>query len=146
MLTKRILIAVVAIVMLGTTPILAELDGKWKGEGDGIWIHSSPSGIAVLHPWQNWEGIVKNGSFTGTWSDAAGYTGGFQGSVTAISLTTALVQGTWSWYDISGIMLVGPFQMKFNYIDEVCKGTWTSYDAKSAEPLGTMWGERAGWD
>jgi hypothetical protein len=138
---KRIGIAVVAILMLAATPIFAELDGQWKGEGEGTW--SPPSGI-ILNPWQSWEGRVKEGVFWGTWSDADGHTGGFHGSIIALSPTTASAQGTWTWYDITGITVVGPFEMSLNYVNETCKGWWSSFDAVSAKPLGKMWGVRVG--
>lgn len=139
---KRIAIAAFALLMIAVTPIFAELDGNWEGQGEGTW--NPPSGIIPLHPWENWEGTVKEGVFNGTWYDSEGYTGDFYGTITAISPTTAYCEGTWSWNDASGITSIGPFWMTFNYETELCKGTWSSYDAVSAEPLGTMWGERVG--
>jgi hypothetical protein len=144
MLNPKRLIAVAAIatLLVAATPLAAELDGEWAGSGRG-WCYS-PDGD-IMHPWQEWSGIVSGGSFDGDWSDSDGNVGIFEGSILMLSPVSAYCTGTWYWVSPDGTAPVemGAFNMTFNYLDEdeTCHGTWSTPDAAT---LGRMKGERIG--
>ncbi len=128
---KKLLLAMLAVVMLlGATPLFAELEGTWAGEGRGFFIY--PAGIPsdTVYVFQRWEGVVRNGEFRGEWSDADGHSGKFRGRIILMSLTEAYCEGEWLWIDTSVdppvIRARGPFNMTFYYRDEdeTCSGNW----------------------
>jgi hypothetical protein len=144
---KKLLIALAVIFLVGATPALADLDGIWEGYGEG-WCYA-PAGSIILHPWQSWNGTVKEGVFSGFWTDNEGNSGGFDGSILYFfttnppSYTFAGCEGTWTWDDPSGLEPVelGGFHMTFNVDLDTCWGNWWPYDGSQG---GTMWGWRIG--
>jgi hypothetical protein len=142
---KLILSVVSAALLLGATPLLAELEGNWAGDGEGFFVY--PPGAIVqdtVYAWQSWQGTVEDGTFWGTWYDAEGHAGNFKGSIILMSLTSAYCEGTWTWVDTSAdppiVKARGPFNMTFYYQDddETCSGNWAYNNIYD----GTMQGSR----
>lgn len=135
---RKLLIASIAILVIGATALTADLNGVWEGTGRGRC--ETPTGI-IIYPWHEWSGTMVNGvTFSGDWRDQNGQRGKCSGSVIAISPTTALCVGTWNWIDASFdppvVYEMGSFQMYFNYVADTCWGTWTAYSGEG----GTMRG------
>jgi hypothetical protein len=129
--SKKLLIAALAVILaVGATPLFAELEGTWAGDGRGFIV--DPSGIPsdTVYVWQHWEGTVRDGDFWGEWSDADGHHGKFKGGIILMSITEAYCEGEWLWIDDSVeppvIRLRGSFDMIFRYRDddETCSGNW----------------------
>jgi hypothetical protein len=144
--SKALIIALAVIFLVGATPALADLDGVWEGYGSGSYY--LPDG-SMIHPWQSWNGTVKEGVFSGSWQDEDGNTGGFTGGIICFyttnppSYTFAHCAGTWTWDDPSGLEPVelGSFNMEFNVDLDTCWGNWLPYNNLQG---GTMWGWRIG--
>jgi hypothetical protein len=145
---KKLLITALAVILLaGATPLAAELDGTWEGNGEGSC--ETPTGI-IIYPWETWYGDVLNGAFDGNWEDPDGNYGTFHGgiiffyiSVEPPSYTMAHCEGTWTWMSPDGLepIEMGGFSMEFNLGLEICDGEWWPYSGAEG---GTMWGWRIG--
>lgn len=144
-INKKIILGVVAVLLLGTTPAFADLEGVWAGEGEGYCY--APDG-SIIYPWQTWMGEVSEGTFEGDWEDSddnyGGFTGGiifFYVSVEPGSHTMAHCEGEWTWIgpDSAEPVEMGSFEMEFDLDDETCDGSWST--PEGATP-GYMWGER----
>ena len=145
--SKKLLIAALAVILLiGATPLFADLEGTWEGNGEGSC--ETPTGI-IIYPWETWNGDVLNGAFDGNWEDPDGNHGTFHGGITSFfttvppSYTFAGCEGTWTWIDPSGLepIELGSFWMTFNVDLDICWGEWLPYTNAQG---GTMWGWRIG--
>ncbi len=136
---KLTLIAIMSFALLGATTVVAE---DWAGTGEGEW--SRPDG-SPAYPWQGWSATLEDGTFTGTWTDDLGNSGGFSGSIlyyyTSVEPgdTYGHCEGTWTVYNLSGVSIGGPFSMEFNVTQGTCEGVWK---AKQGVGKGTMTGAR----
>jgi hypothetical protein len=143
---RKFLLAVLAITILaGATPLLAQLNGTWAGEGEGVC--SPPPGIPSLFPiyaWQNWQGIVEDDAvFYGDWYDNRGNNGTFKGEIISLTSEGAYCEGKWYWfderYDPPRIYYMGPFSMEFVLEEAICYGEWRTYYSNEE---GIMKGEK----
>lgn len=141
---RKTLIPVVVVALLCATPLLAQLEGTWAGEGEGA---CSPPPVTPtdfpIYAWQNWKGVVEDDVFTGEWYDADGNDGIFKGEIILSTPEDAYCEGQWYWYDERfdppRLYRMGPFSMKFKLEEAICYGEWKS--AYSNEG-GTMKGEK----
>ncbi len=140
---KKILLTGLAVILLlGATPIAAQIAGTWEGTGEGC---CCPRLSTVIYPWQNWIGAIPltQDVFTGEWWDADCNHGIFKGEILWISTDVAISNGRWYWYDPTGSdpqpVYGGDFEMKFYVYERECTGTWTSIWPSPCEQ-GTMRG------
>jgi hypothetical protein len=145
---KKILVALVVLLALGATmPVFAELNGHWAGTGRGVCYPPFPTPTPhPIYAWQHWSGRVEDSrDFYGRWEDEEGNYGKFKGEIILMSPTTAYCRGEWTWFntfvDPPREIVMGKFDMSFNYVEEVCEGRWWTPDG--AVP-GSMRGERIG--
>ncbi|TKJ43651.1 hypothetical protein CEE36_02915 [candidate division TA06 bacterium B3_TA06] len=143
---KKILIAALAVIFLaGATPLLAQLNGTWAGEGEGVC--SPPPPIPTdfpIYAWQNWKGLVEdNEVFYGEWYDNRCNNGTFKGEIVFVTPEDAYCEGEWHWfderYDPPRVYYMGPFSMKFKLEEAICYGEWRTYYSNES---GTMKGEK----
>jgi hypothetical protein len=147
---KLILTALVVVVLLGATPLAAQLYGTWAGTGEGC---CYPGPGVVIYPWQTWKGEVYISSyqdvpiFEGEWWDADGNHGTFKGKPIPSIPEIAVFRGEWTWFDPTGTSARprygGDFEMIFYFMSShpYCEGTWTSIWPSPGLP-GTMKGEK----
>jgi len=137
---KKILLTGLAVILLlGATPLAAQLAGVWEGTGTGA---AYPPCHLPIHPWQNWIGEIPNSQdvFFGEWWDADCNHGTFKGEIEWTSITEAYCEGYWTWDDPSAPSIVaGDFEMTFYILEGICEGTWTSIWPSPSDP-GTMKG------
>ncbi|TKJ43644.1 hypothetical protein CEE36_02880 [candidate division TA06 bacterium B3_TA06] len=147
--SKKLLIALAVILAVGATPLLAQLEGPWAGNGEGSC--KTPTGITI-YPWQEWDGFVENGAFDGSWWD--GDNGGnFHGDIISISTPVppaephdvAYCEGTWTWVNDEGEEIsMGQFWMNFDLLYGTCEGEWWPCNRPEPWGPGIMWGWRIG--
>jgi hypothetical protein len=143
---KLIITALAVILLLGATPLAAQLAGTWAGTGRGS---CCPHPGVTIYPWQEWKGEIPNSEdvFTGEWWDSNGNQGIFKGEIDWPSITVAVAKGSWYWYDPTGPakpVYGGDFEMKFYPMASIppyCNGTWTSIWPSPGLP-GTMRGRK----
>ena len=127
--SKKLLITLAVILLIGATPLAAQIAGTWEGTGKGA---AYPPCHLPIYPWQKWVGEIPNSQdvFTGEWWDSDGNNGIFKGEIEWTSITVALCKGKWYWFDPTGPDLQpiygGDFEMKFYVYEKECAGTWTS--------------------
>ena len=122
---KILLTGLVVILLLGATPLSAQLAGTWEGIGTG---EAHPPCHLPIYPWQDWIGEIPNSEdvFSGEWKDSLENRGTFEGEITISSVTQAYCEGYWTWDDPSAPSIIaGEFEMIFYIYEERCEGTWT---------------------
>lgn len=145
---KILLTAVAVTVMLGATPLFAQLAGVWEGTGTG---NAYPHPGVVIYPWQNWQGEIPatQDVFTGEWYDSLGNHGIFKGEVEFSPIPEiAYAKGSWYWYDPTGTadpVYGGDFEMTFWFLNERCNGIWNTIWPSSSD-RGTMKGYKVSPD
>jgi hypothetical protein len=149
---KKIMpILTIAMLFAGASPLLADLDGLWEGEGKGYCNPPFPTPYEYrIYAWQKWTGYVENKEvFYGKWEDEKGNYGRFEGKILPKSPSDQYVicQGKWTWFNVFGKvpeeLTMGPFTMNFYYKDDYCEGKWWS-DHPASLKFGTMTGKRIG--
>ncbi|TKJ43647.1 hypothetical protein CEE36_02895 [candidate division TA06 bacterium B3_TA06] len=138
---KKILLTGLAVILLlGATPLAAQIAGRWEGTGTG---EAYPPCHPPIHPWQIWMGEIPltQDVFTGEWCDADCNHGTFKGEIAPFSTPEeAYCEGYWTWDDPSSpSIIVGHFKMTFYILEGICEGTWTSIWPSPSGP-GTMKG------
>jgi len=138
---KTILTALAVILLLAATPAFAQLAGTWAGVGAGS---AHPPGT-VIYPWQEWKGFIPDSedAFYGEWCDADGNHGKFKGKLVPSPIPEERhFKGYWTWDDPSSVSKkAGDFHMVFYFLEDYCKGTWTSIWPSPGFP-GIMKGEK----
>lgn len=145
---KLILAAIASVALIAATPVFAQPNGTWAGDGEGWCPYPVTYPGEYMKPWQNWKGIVENEEvFYGDWWDAGDNSGTFKGTVTIISRYEAYCEGEWYWidyrYDPPQYHYMGTFSMKFKYpltSLPYCYGEWQGY-VPSGIYTGTMKGK-----
>jgi hypothetical protein len=139
---KLLLTGLAVILLLGATPLAAQLAGTWAGTGEGC---CCPRPGVVIYPWQEWKGEIPNSQdvFYGEWCDADGNHGRFEGKPIPSIPEIAVFRGFWTWETPQGIFRGGEFKMIFYFMssEPYCEGTWTSIWPSPCPP-GTMKGEK----
>jgi len=139
---KLLLTALAVTLLLGATPLAAQIAGTWEGTGRGC---CYPRLSTVIYPWQEWKGEIPNSedAFSGEWWDADDNHGTFESEIVWVSVTLAIARGSWYWFDPTGPshepVYGGDFEMKFYVYERECTGTWTTIWPSPSE-LGTMRG------
>lgn len=148
--SKKLIFAFMVICTISTSPLLADLNGLWEGEGKGVCYPPFSTPYAYpIYAWQLWNGTVeKDGLFYGEWKDEKGNYGRIKGEMIPVPTPDmAIAKGVWTWYNIfvdpPEEIEMGDFNMTFHIHDEYCEGKWWSYTSPTARP-GTMWGKRIG--
>ena len=143
--SKKILLTGLAVILLlGATPLAAQIAGTWEGTGTSC---CCPHPGTIIYPWQKWVGEIPNSEdvFTGEWKDSLDNRGTFKGEILWISTTVAIARGSWYWFDPTGPshepVYGGDFEMKFYVYERECTGTWTSIWPSPCEQ-GTMRGRK----
>ncbi len=145
---RKALFALAAISLLAASPLAADLWGTWAGTGNG---NCYPPPGSVIYPWQQWKGDVYTIDsqdapiFEGVWSDKLGNHGTFKGNIYFPPIEEqAIAEGEWTWYDPLGPsaepIVGGKFKMTFSFLEDYCKGTWTTIWISSSAK-GTMEGK-----
>lgn len=143
---KSLLIALTAILLIGAVPAFAQLEGDWRGTGDGVCSPPVGSTDFPIYGWQTWKGQILDDDFWGSWSDETGNYGNFKGKIVCLSVEEAYCEGEWTWfYETSGTISeinMGPFQMYFVYFPvetPYCYGKWqTNYSNEAGTMEGRM--------
>jgi len=138
---KILLTALAVILLLGATPLAAQIAGVWEGTGKGA---AYPPCHLPIYPWQKWIGEIPNSEdvFFGEWKDTLDNHGRFEGKPAPYSTPDAKVfKGYWTWETPEGIFKGGEFTMTFYFLEGECKGTWTSIWPSPGLP-GKMWGRK----
>jgi len=142
---KKILLTGLAVILLlGATPIAAQIAGVWEGTGKGA---AYPPCHLPIYPWQKWIGEIPltQDVFTGEWRDSDCNRGTFKSEIFWVSINVAIARGSWYWFNPTGSsqqpIYGGDFEMKFYAFERECTGTWTSI-WPSPGPPGTMRGRK----
>ena len=132
---KLLLAAIAVILFVAAVPASAQLDGNWKGTGDGF----CPPPPAVtsdfpIYAWQSWTGETKDDVFRGRWCDKTGNYGNFEGEILWVTEEEAYCEGTWTWFYVTSDEIteydMGRFNMCFEYFPvetPYCYGLWATY-------------------
>lgn len=148
--TKKIIPGALAVtLLLGATPVAAELYGTWGGTGNG---ECYPHSDVVIFPWSVWKGDVYISPeqdapiFEGEWYDETGNYGTFKGNVYFPPIEEiAIAEGEWTWYDPESDsnkpVVGGKFKMTFCFLVGYCNGIWNTHWPSPSE-VGTMTGKK----
>lgn len=150
---KTLLAALAVVLLLGALPAFAQINGNWKGTGEGVCTGPiSPPPDFPIYAWQSWKGVIYTSPdqempiFEGKWCDETGNYGNFKGSILWISEEEAYAEGSWTWFYVTSDEIkeydMGPFQMKYVHFPietPYCYGKWqTNYSNEAGSMRGRM--------
>lgn len=147
---KMAALAIAVFLLLGITPIYAQIAGTWAGTGEGWCPFPVPYPNEYMKPWQNWKGSIPNTQnvFSGEWYDGDGNQGTFKSEILFVTEEEAYAGGDWYWidnrFDPPVYRWMGPFSMKFKYPPYGrihCYGEWQGH-IPSGIYSGTMKGRK----
>lgn len=149
---KILLIVLTGILVIGVVPAFAQLEGNWKGTGDGVCSPPDGSADIPIYAWQSWEGVIYTSPdqempiFEGKWHDKQGNYGKFKGTILWISEEEAYCEGSWTWFIVSPDEIkeydMGKFETYFVHFPvetPYCFGKWqTDYSPDVGSMKGRM--------